>query len=224
MTAFTIKVAAVWTTAALGFSALLFATRGDGCCVGDDPELEKALNEKFKVAVENIPVVLRHYAESIGCEFNLDPSNIVQYTFERKTDYVSVFSLDNGCTTGTAMSRSIFALLQTDGYQRKFLISAEHSAPHQTSDEFPPRISRLYVKDAQLHFEGLELDPATDALCCPSIKISGHVLYKDGKWVPVDKTSSKELRSAPWRAGAQQQGAAGVFAHQDESDFSMRPR
>lgn len=158
-------------------------------CFADEIGIEDVLDAKFREAERNIPKVIKQYAESIGCSSYLKRNNVVPYEMDGGKAYVAVIHLDNGCSGGVAMSRPVFILLKPAAFQM-IKVDTDHSAPHQTSPKFPSLISRLYVRNGALWFQGKAFDLAKDANCCPSIYVTGRITYRKGEWVPVSPTSS----------------------------------
>lgn len=155
---------------------------------GDPAEYEA----EVKKAEERIPAVIEQYATSIGCAFHMKKDNIVPYVINGEPSFVGVFSLDNGCTGGSAMSRPVFVVVQHGGPTISIVVNAEYSAPHQTSSDFPQVITDLFLKDGELWYKALEFDFKKDANCCPSVPVTGRVVYKNGKWqgIPVKEPSN----------------------------------
>jgi hypothetical protein len=142
------------------------------------------LDEKWEKSVKQIPSIIEQYATSIGCEFHMSKSNVVPYDIGGLHSYVAVFSIDNGCSGGSAMSRPVFVVLQPVAYD-KILVNAAYSAPHQTAEEFPGLVTNIFLKDGKLWFKAKAYDLTKDALCCPSVPVTGQVEYQGGKWVPI---------------------------------------
>jgi hypothetical protein len=148
-----------------------------GCCAQDGPALDRALEQRLRQAETEIPSVIKRYAEAIGCAFQLLPSNITRFELNGRDDVIAVFYLDNGCSGGNKMWRPVFALLQPDGFRMRYVVSASHSAPHQTSRDFPQTITRIYPEEGHLKFAGEEhLDRTV---------ISGRVVFENGMWQPI---------------------------------------
>ena len=78
----------------------------------DEVGTEAAMDEKFKKAVRNIPSVIKRYANTIGCNVNLDNNSVVQYDFDGMKSYIAVVHTDSGCSGGSAMSRPVFIVLK----------------------------------------------------------------------------------------------------------------
>ena len=135
---------------------------------------------------EKIIPILKQYATSIGCSFYIDQSNIFTYKFKKRKAIVAMYSLDVGCSGGTAMSRSIFARLDyASASIDKILVNPEFSLPSQTSSEFQSRIEKVYLEGNKIKYSALEHDFLKDALCCPSIRVTGTVELIDKTWVPI---------------------------------------
>lgn len=133
-----------------------------------------------KAAEKHIPATIRKYAEAIGCNFAMDPKNLLPYQLDGKAGFVALFLLDVGCSGGSTMSRPVLVFLQHSGLN-KVVIDVLYSNPLQTSEEFPSMVTRIYLKKGKLYFQGFELRPE-DALCCPSLKVGGRVEFRKQQW------------------------------------------
>jgi hypothetical protein len=145
---------------------------------GDD----QGWRDRIKAAEANIPAVIEQYATSIGCAFHMEQRNIVPYMLKGNPVFVAVISLDNLCTGGSAMSRPVFVIVEHGGPADSIVVNAEYSAPHQTSEDFPQTVTDLFLKDGELWYKALEHDFTKDALCCPSVPVTGRVVCKNGAW------------------------------------------
>jgi len=147
-------------------------------------------------AVKNIPNLIEQYANTLGCEFNMNPQNVVEYTIDSKKRFVALFSLDVGCSGGSSMSRPVFVALTSELSYPKIFIDAKYSAPNQTSDDFPQTITSIFLKDNKLWYSALDFDFKKDALCCPSVPITGELKFENEKWKGIpNKTESPKNSS-----------------------------
>jgi hypothetical protein len=128
---------------------------------------------------------VKSYANSIGCAVNLDERNVVPYEIDGESVAVTLYSIDLGCSGGTAMSRPAFAVVRQNVYGA--YVDPRYSSPLQTSEEFPQHTERLFARHGQLWYSGKEFNFETDALCCPSIRVEGKVQFREGKWVNEPK-------------------------------------
>ncbi len=131
--------------------------------------------------VAQVARVATSYAESLGCAVTLDKSNVVPSSIEGKNLFIVLYSLDVGCSGGSAMSRPAFAALERNAYGN-FYVRPEYSSPLSMSDQFPASTDRLFLKDGRLRFAGRELGP-NDALCCASMPVEGWVRFSRGQWI-----------------------------------------
>jgi len=173
---------------ALGIALVILVRLSSAEANGDPAEYEAEVRK----AEERIPAVIEQYATSIGCAFYMEKNNVVPYVIDRRQSFVAVFSLDDGCTGGSAMSRPVFVVVRHGGPTTSIVVNAEYSAPHQTSSDFPQVITDLFLKDGELWYKALEFDFKKDANCCPSVPVTGRVVYKNGKWqgIPVKEPSN----------------------------------
>ena len=142
-----------------------------------------------RIPVEKAVAVLKTYANTIGCEVHINKSNFVAFDIERERVVVGLYSIDEGCTGGSTMTRPAFAILKYD-VRDKLLVNPGYSLPSATSQEFPRFIDRLFLKDNQLWYSGKDFDWSKDALCCPSVPIKAQVLFQGGKWIDSRKRDS----------------------------------
>jgi len=162
---------------------------------------------------KGLAAVIHTYADSIGCFVHIDPNNIVRYklnqfgkeelakagvnqepvSYSDREEVIALYDFDEDCTGGTAMSRPAFAVLRRDlSRNRTFKVIPQLSIPGATSGKFPQYIKSITVKDNQLWYSAHEMGP-NDSLCCPSIPVSGRVIFKNGKWLD----SSEDIKSVP---------------------------
>ena len=129
-----------------------------------------------KIADTVIPTkvhdVLERYASTIGCEFSFDKENVVQFDVDDNgtNEFIAVFFLDVGCSGGTAMGTSIFAVLDLDDHGR-LLVRSVQSQPAIASFGFPRFIDKIFLKQGKLYYSAKDYDWSKDALCCPSLQI-----------------------------------------------------
>jgi hypothetical protein len=130
---------------------------------------------------DKVASVATGYAESLGCAVTLDKRNIVPCSIEGNDLFIVLYSVDVGCSGGTAMSRSALAALERNAYGN-FYVRPECSSPRSMSDQFPASTDRLFLKDGRLRFAGRELGP-NEALCCASVPVEGWVSFSRGQWI-----------------------------------------
>jgi hypothetical protein len=131
--------------------------------------------------IDKIANVATGYAESLGCAVTLDKRNILPYSIEGKNQFIVLYSIDVGCSGGSAMSRPALAVLERNAYGN-FYVRPEYSSPLSMSDQFPASTDRLFLKNGRLRFAGRELGP-NDALCCASVPVEGVVNFSQGQWI-----------------------------------------
>lgn len=131
--------------------------------------------------IDKVASVATGYAESLGCVVTLDKRNVVPYSIEGNNLFIVLYSIDVGCSGGSAMSRPALAALERNAYGN-FYVRPEYSSPLSMSDQFPASTDRLFLKDGRLRFAGRELGP-NDALCCASAPVEGWVSFSRGQWI-----------------------------------------
>ena len=161
---------------------------GASCFANPEEEEEKFAVEVLvqkKDAIASIPKVVEQYATTFGCAFNMDEKNILKLNNESIESYLALFSLDLGCSGGSAMSRPYFVVLSFGGsYPKRMFINLEYSSPLQTMNDFPQHIINIFYKSNQLFYSALEYEPK-DALCCPSRKVINKLIFENGKWKSI---------------------------------------
>ncbi|WP_298693091.1 hypothetical protein [uncultured Sulfuricurvum sp.] len=155
----------------------------------DIRQYEEMINAKQKEAVRNIPKLITQYATTLGCNDYFDPKNVVKFKMNDEIVYIGLFSIDTGCSGGTAMSRPVIITLRKSISYPEIYVDARSSAPYQTSNELPQNMSRIYVHNNKLWYEAKEFDFKKDALCCPSIPVRGELRFENGMWkgYPISK-------------------------------------
>ncbi len=155
-------------------------------CYADSEEdlrrYQSVHDAEVKRAAADIPKVVEKYASAMGCNFNIDPKNVIPYSVipDLAKSYVAVYGLDLGCSGGNSMDRSFFVYVQLgSGY--KFYVNPTYSNPEQTSDKFPAWITKLYLKNGEIWFDAKDW-AGKDANCCPSLTVSGRVYFENGNW------------------------------------------
>lgn len=128
-----------------------------------------------------VAAVTLSYANSLGCAVTLDKRNIVPFRMDDRDLFVVLYSIDVGCSGGSAMSRPAFAALERNTFGA-FYVRPEYSSPLSTSDRFPAATDRIFLKDGRLVFQGRELGPG-DALCCASARVEGRARFEHGQWI-----------------------------------------
>lgn len=128
-----------------------------------------------------VAAVTLNYANSLGCAVILDKRNIVPFRMDDRDFFVVLYSIDVGCSGGSAMSRPALAALERN-LNGTFYVRSEYSSPLSTSDRFPAATDRIFLEDGRLWFEGRELGP-NDALCCASSRVEGWARFEHGQWI-----------------------------------------
>ena len=136
---------------------------------------------EIKKAEKNIPKIVEQYATSLGCEFAMNPQNVVKFSFDKEKAYIALFSFDLGCSGGSSMSRPVFVVLK-HGANNNLYIDPKYSSPHQTSQNFPSTIKSVFIKEGKLWYSALDFDFSKDGLCCPSVPVNGELVYENGNW------------------------------------------
>ena len=114
---------------------------------------------KMKAGEAELPRVVEQYAKSLGCEFNMNPHNIVRFPIENAGKWVALFSLDVGCSMGSAMSRPVIVVLsQSENFH--IYINPKYSTPAQTSESLPRQVDSIFVKGSELWYTAREIGRA----------------------------------------------------------------
>ena len=153
-----------------------------------DEDYDSEMRARRAAAVAGIPRLVKQYGETIGCEFSMNPANVVPFQGARDSAYIALFDIDEGCSGGTAMSRPVIAVLGWGGGSMdKLFIDASVSLPANAS-AFPQWVSRIYAQGTGARFVAFELRPG-DALCCHTGRIAGKLTWDPGRsaWVPVKR-------------------------------------
>lgn len=159
--------------------------------IANPEEEEKQFEIDYQIekqeGIKNIPDTVEKYAISFGCNFQMKNQNVVELKNWKENSYLSVFSLDLGCSGGSAMSRPYFVVLTNydRSHPRNIFINPKYSSPIQTPDSFPQTITGIYIKNEKIYYSALEFDFKKDALCCPSVPIEGEVVFESGYWKPI---------------------------------------
>ena len=130
--------------------------------------------KEVAIPTKQISSVVLSYAGSIGCGAKFDPSNIVKVAgrFNRSTEgYIAIYYLDVGCDGGSGSATSAFAFLGRGSHGELF-VDPELSRPGATLG-FPQSVTKLRVKNGDVWYEAKDFDFSKDALCCPSVNVSG---------------------------------------------------
>ena len=163
---------------AIGLILIVSTCRADS----DVAEYERYAEAQRTNAVAEIPRLVRKYGETIGCNFAMKESNIVPYTQGNSRSFVALFSIDEGCSGGSAMSRPVLAMLRWGGSGLwDLFIDPNYSLPKQ-STSLPQTVTKIYAVGRELRFEALVSQPS-DTLCCPSKKVSGRIILTSKGWV-----------------------------------------
>ncbi len=127
-----------------------------------------------------INALVLSYARSIGCNEVVDPKLVVEIpaSFGIPSDlpgkaWLAAYSVDVGCSEGSAMSTTSFAVVRGNAPGRLY-IEPELSRPQATIG-FPNDITGLAVRNGEIAFTAKDFDFTKDALCCPSVVVSGKV-------------------------------------------------
>lgn len=159
-------------------------------CLADSEEDIRAFeiqhDADIKKAQATIPKVVEGYATSLGCQFLIDPANVVPYQLDGRPVFIAVFSFDVGCSGGSAMSRPVVVVLE-QSYNTNIYVNVAYSTPKQTSDTLPQVIKKIFLHSGKLWYSALVAE-AKDPLCCPSKKESGRLVFDGGIWQGIPQT------------------------------------
>ncbi len=153
-----------------------------------------SLAGEAKIPVGKLARVANTYATSIGCVLAFDKRNIVEYPVSSggEKNYVALVGIDPQCSKGSAMYHSaIVALVAIEG--SGVFVVPDQSFPIAENEGLPQYVERIYTKGGELWFSGKEFDSSKDALCCPSLSVTGKVVLRNGNWV----TSHADSEPAP---------------------------
>lgn len=145
---------------------LLFATLP---AVAQPQELPRAKIEK----------ILGMYANTVGCDFEMDRKNIVKIDINRGGDtvFVALFINDDDCSGGSGSRVSNLAVL---GQHKKnpdkggIYVRPEMTMPVIPGIGLPRFIDRIFIKDGQLWFAG-RVHADKDGNNFPSIPVQAQV-------------------------------------------------
>ncbi|WP_049628928.1 hypothetical protein [Cellvibrio sp. pealriver] len=153
----------------------------------EEKQFELEYEQQKQSAKETIPSIVERYALSFGCVFNMQKDNVVELKNWKELSYLSLYSLDLGCSGGSAMSRPYFVVLSNydRSHPQHIFVNPKYSLPSQTSDSFPQTITGIYAKGEKIYYSALEFDFAKDARCCPSVKVEGELVFEEGRWKPM---------------------------------------
>ena len=145
------------------------------------PSFPNAAQSDYK----KIHVTVEKFGTSLGCNFHMDQKNIVPWKDKDGAAFLVLFSIDYGCSGGTAMNRPVFAIVRTGAYSTPY-IDQNNSTPNRTSDRFPASIERIYRRGETVQYFGRRLRPS-DALCCASQRVKGMVSWTPHGWEPENE-------------------------------------
>jgi len=142
-------------------------------------------NEKH-LGEEKIPAIVGQYALSFGCAFHMEKGNVVELKAWKETSYLALYSLDLGCSGGSAMSRPYFVVLSNfdRSHPRNIFVNPKYSLPSQTSESFPSHVEAIYLADEKLKYKALKYGFSKDPLSSPSVVVTGEVEFKNSIWQP----------------------------------------
>ncbi len=147
-------------------------------------------------AIGSIPEKLESYGNLIGCQFNMNPDNIVESP-EGNHNLIAFFTVDVGCSGGSSMSRPVFVELEL-GSDMQYYISMDRSAPDKTSDEIPGKVTSIYIKENKVWYTAYEHDWSKDSICCPSIKNTAELKFVNNMWVGIKvKSPDNDIEVIP---------------------------
>jgi hypothetical protein len=173
------------------FSSTVMATPEE-----EEKQFELEYEQKKQSSKEIIPNIVEKYALSLGCVFNMQKENVVELKNWEELSYLSLYSLDLGCSGGSAMSRPYFVVLSNydRSHPEHIFVNPKYSLPSQTSGSFPQTITSVYTKNEKIYYTALEFDFAKDARCCPSVKIEGELVFEEGYWKPIPQKNRYQTK------------------------------
>jgi hypothetical protein len=106
-----------------------------------------------------IEKVLGAYANTVGCDFEMDRKNIVEMDIEGygEKEFIALFINDDGCSGGSGSWSSKLAVLDrhTENPNKGGIyVLPEMTMPVAPGVGFPRFIDRIFVKNGQLWFAG----------------------------------------------------------------------
>ncbi|HEY4963073.1 MAG TPA: hypothetical protein VIH90_00050 [Candidatus Saccharimonadales bacterium] len=126
-----------------------------------------------------IEKILGAYANTVGCDFEMDRKNIVKTYISEDFEkvFVALFINDNVCAGGSGSWKSYLAVLwQHNEYPDKggLYVLPELTMPVISSIGLPRFIDRVFIKDGKLWFSG-RIHAPMDANNFPTIHVQAQV-------------------------------------------------
>ncbi len=138
--------------------------------------------------IKAITAAMLSYVRSVGCNDNVDPRQIVEipqgYGIPWRGEYLVTYSVDVGCQGGSTSATTAFGVVRR-GSTGSYYVDPELSRPDATIG-FPNDIVALNVRNGEIFFTAKDFDFSKDALCCPSVIVSGKVRLETTS--PADKS------------------------------------
>ncbi len=102
---------------------------------------------------------LKGYAESIGCNFELDRKNIVEADVDNdgEKEFIVFYFIDIGCAGGSGTTRSALAVLRPrdEFHKEDIYIVPELSEPAAEVKGIPRFVDRIALKNGRIFYRGM---------------------------------------------------------------------
>lgn len=143
-----------------------------------------------------IEKILGRYANTVGCDFEMDQKNIVEMDINGNGDkeFVALFINDDDCSGGSGSSASNFAVLEQhkeNPDKGGIYVRPEMTMPVIPSVGLPRFIDRIFIKDAQLWFAG-RVHADKDGNNFPTISVQAQVQLLKSE-VQVDAKNKRTI-------------------------------
>ena len=126
-----------------------------------------------------IEKILGTYANTVGCDFEMDRKNIIEINLNGDGDkvFVALFVNDNGCGGGSgSWTSNLSVLKQYDDHQNKggLRVIYEMTMPIISGIGLPRFIDRIFIKNGQLWFAG-RIHAEKDGNNFPTIPVQARI-------------------------------------------------
>ena len=137
-----------------------------------------AVAQSQEIPRTKIEKALGTYANTVGCDFEMDRKNIIEINLNGDGDkvFVALFVNDNGCGGGSgSWTSNLSVLKQYDDHQNKGLrVIYEMTMPIISGIGLPRFIDRIFIKNGQLWFAG-RIHAEKDGNNFPTIPVQARI-------------------------------------------------
>jgi len=159
-----------------------------------------SFNAYAQETTNNIERTLKNYADSIGCNFQFDPLNIVPMDMDNDglPEYIALYYIDYGCSGGSGTTSPAIAVInmRDEFHQDDLYIDLDKSIPYNMVGN-PPQLQKLFIKNNQLWYLG-KTHSKTDLGNFPSIVTNGLVELVKSK-VHISEPKSGGISVYYWK-------------------------